>query len=132
MITSVSSKCRGGGFALVEILIAIAILSIAMLAIISGVSAGIAAIGGNRNMTRAMLIARSRLSMYYVYRMREPDVQEEAVKEYPGFSYSRKTGKFEHELFGPVSARRVEITVHWLERGRKKNYTLSYVYPERM
>ena len=76
------SSDRRGGFALVEILIAIAILSIAMLAIISGVSSGIAAISGNRNMTRAMLIARSRLSLYYVYRMREPDV-EEAVKEYP-------------------------------------------------
>jgi len=126
------SSDRRGGFALVEILIAIAILSIAMLAIISGVSSGIAAISGNRNMTRAMLIARSRLSLYYVYRMREPDVQEEAVKEYPGFSYTRKTSKFEHELFGPVNARRVEITVHWMERGRKRNYSISYVYPERM
>ena len=126
------SSERRGGFALVEILIAIAILSIAMLAIISGVSSGIAAISGNRNMTRAMLIARSRLSLYYVYRMREPDVYDEPVKEYPGFSYSRKTSKFEHELFGPVSARRVEITVHWMERGRKRNYTISYVYPERM
>ncbi|MCU0845532.1 MAG: type II secretion system GspH family protein [Spirochaetes bacterium] len=132
MSTSVSNNGRGGGFALVEILLAIAILSIAMLGIISGVSSGIAAIGGNRNMTRAMLIAKSRLSLYHVYRMREPDVQEEPVKEYPGFAYSRKTTKFEHELFGPVSARRVEITVHWLERGRRKNYTLSYVYPERM
>jgi len=126
------STDRRGGIALVEILIAIAILSIAMLAIISGVSSGIAAISGNRNMTRAMLIAKSRLSLYLVYRMREPDVHEEAVKEYPGFSYTRTTSKFEHELFGPVSARRVEITVHWTERGRKRNYTVSYVYPERM
>ena len=131
MNTTYSNEGRGG-VAPVEILIAIAILSIAMPAIISGVSSGIAAISGNRNMTRAMLIAKSRLSLYYVYRMREPDAQEEAVKEYPGFSYSRKTTKFEHELFGPVNARRVEITVHWTERGRKRNYTLSYVYPERM
>ncbi len=119
------------GFAIVEILIAITILSIAMLAILSGVSAGINAITGNKNMTRAMLIARSRCNEFELMRMRGTDIAIEPVKEYPGFYYSRQITRYEHELFGPIDAKRVQITVTWEERGHKRNYSISYIYPEK-
>ncbi len=119
------------GFAIIEILIAITILSIALLGIISGVSSGIVAISGNKNMTKAMLIARSRLNEFMMYNLRGADISSEPVREYPGFTYSRKVARFEHELFGPIGANRVQITVAWTERGISKNYSISYIYPEK-
>lgn len=122
-------NCRG--FAIIEILIAITILSIVMLGIISGVSAGIVAISGNKNSTKAMIIAKNKLNEFLLVRKRGTDIQEEAVKEYPGYNFSRKITRYEHPMFGPLDAKRVEIIVFWEERGMKKNYSISYIYPER-
>jgi type II secretory pathway pseudopilin PulG len=119
------------GFAIIEILIAITILSIVMLGIISGVSAGIVAITGNKNSTKAMIIAKNKLNEFLLLKKRGTDIQEETVKEYPGYSYSRKITRYEHPMFGPLDAKRVEILVLWEERGKKKNYSISYIYPER-
>lgn len=117
------------GFALIEILIALTILSISLVSIISGVSAGILAISGNKNLTRAMIIARSKLSEFEMFNMRGPDISEKEVEEYRGFTFSREVKRFEHELLGPLNANRVMITVHWQERGSDKSYSLSYIYP---
>lgn len=118
------------GFAIIEILIAITILSIVLMGIISGVSAGVVAISANKNLTRAIIIAKSRLNEFLVDNMRGPDIQGESVKEYPGFTYSRQSKRYEHELFGPIGARKVDITITWQERGRDKKYTFNYIYPE--
>jgi type II secretion system protein I len=120
-----------GGFAIIELLIAITILSIVLLGIISGVSKGILAIAQNRNITKAMLIAKNKLAEFQIMRMRAPDVQNDAVKEYEGFTYSRTVTRFEHEFFGPLSAKKLEITVKWEERGTQRNYSISYIYPEK-
>ncbi|HDP79252.1 MAG TPA: prepilin-type N-terminal cleavage/methylation domain-containing protein [Spirochaetes bacterium] len=119
------------GFAIIEILVAITILSIAMLAIISGVSGGIIAISENRNRTLALIIAESKLNEFVLYRRRGSDVRDEPVKEYPGFSYDRIIKRYEHALFGPVDAKKVEIIIKWKERGRPRTYTLSNVYSEK-
>lgn len=124
-----SSAWPGKGFALIEILIAITILSISLVSIISGVSAGIIAISGNKNLTKAMIIARSKLYEFEMVNMRGPDISEKEVEEYQGFTYSREIKRFEHALLGPLNANRVMITVQWQERGRDKNYSLSYIYP---
>ena len=118
------------GFAIIEMLIAIAILSIVLISIISGVSAGIMAITGNKNLTRAMIIAKSKFNEFLIAERRGPNIDSQQIEEYPGFSYSRKTMKYQHEIFGPVPARRVSITVQWKENDLAKKYTLSYVYPE--
>jgi len=120
-----------GGYAIIEILVAINILSIAMLAVISGVSGGIIAISENRNRTRALIIAESKLNEFVLYRRRASDVRDEPVKEYPGFSYDRVIKRYEHALFGPVDAKKVDIIVKWKERGRPRSYTLSSVYSEK-
>jgi len=120
-----------GGFALIEILIAITILSILLLGIFSGLSAGIFAISGNKNLTIAMIIARSKLNEFILEKMRGSDVQKEPVDEYPNFYYSKEVKRFEHEIFGPLDANRVEITVLWKDRGRDKKYNLFYIYPVR-
>lgn len=122
---------KSDAFAIIEILIAITIISIVLTTIISGISAGIVAISGNRNLTIAMIVARSKLNEFQMMRMRGPDIYDEPVKEYPGFSYSRRIKRFEHEIFGPIAAKRVEIVVSWKDRSKKKSYTISYIYPVR-
>ncbi len=117
------------GFAIIEILIAVALLSVVLMSIISGISAGIHAISGNKNLTRAVWTAKSRLNEFKTLNMRGPDLENEPIPEYPGFSYSRSIKRYEHELFGPIPANRVEITVRWKERETEKKYSISYVYP---
>jgi len=120
---------RPGGFAIIEILIAVALLSVVLMSIISGVSAGIHAIAGNKNITRAAMVAKSRLNEFKTLNMRGPDLENEPVEEYPGFTYGRKIERYQHEVFGPIPAQRVEILVKWKERDVEKKYTLSYIYP---
>jgi type II secretion system protein I len=117
------------GFALIEVLIAAAILSVVLLSVISGVSTGINVITGNKNLTRAVLIAKSKLNEFKLLNMRGPDLENEPVEEYPNFSYSRRIQRYEHEMFGPIQAQRVEIIVRWKEGETEKRYSLSYIYP---
>ena len=127
MKTKYSNNIKG--FAIIEILIAITILSITLSGIISGVSAGIVAISGSKDRTIAMIIAKNSLNEFIIARMRGTDITNKQIEEYPGFTYDRETKRFEHELFGPLDARRVEITVRWQAKGRDKDYSISYVYP---
>ncbi len=117
------------GFALIEVLIAAAILSVVLLSVISGVSTGINVITGNKNLTRAVLIAKSKLNEFKLLNMRGPDLENEPVEEYQNFTYSRRIQRYEHEMFGPLQANRVEITVRWKEGETEKRYSLTYIYP---
>jgi type II secretion system protein I len=119
------------GFALIEILIAITILSISLIGITSAVSGGIIAISRNKNLTKAMIIAKSKLNEFELNNMRGPDINNEQVKEYTGFTFSRTVKRFEHELFGPLDAKRIEITIKWQEKERDRVYSLSYIYPSK-
>ncbi len=120
---------QGRGFALIEVLIAAAILSVVLLSVISGVSTGINVITGNKNLTRAVLIAKSKLNEFKLLNMRGPDLENEPVEEYQNFTYSRRIQRYEHEMFGPIQANRVEIIVRWKEGETEKRYSLSYIYP---
>jgi len=117
------------GFALIEILIAVTILSIILLSVYSGVSTSINVISGTRNYTSAMMIARSKLNEFRMARMRGTDLSSEPVDEFPGFNYSRVTERFEHPLLGPLPAKRTEIIVSWRENEKEKKYELSFIYP---
>ena len=118
-----------GGFVLVEILIALAILSTVLISVISGVTSSVYVISGMKNYTHAMLIARTKMNDFILKNMRGTDLKGQQVKEYPGFSYSRVTTRFEHPLFGPMQANITNVTVTWKERGKKKKYKISYIYP---
>jgi type II secretion system protein I len=116
------------GFVLVEILIALAILSIVLISVISGVTSSIYVIAGMRNYTQAMLVARSSMNEFIVRNMRGTDLKDEPLKDYPGFYCTRVTKRFEHPLLGPLPANMTDVIVTWNERGRKKEYKISYVY----
>jgi len=124
-------KRHNGGFAIIEMLIAAAILSTVLISLISGVSAGILAIQGGKGLTRAMLIAKSRMNDFIALDMRGSDIDGEQVAGYDGYTFSRTVSRYESEIFGPLTVRRVEITVRWKEQQRERKYSLSYIYPER-
>jgi type II secretion system protein I len=124
-------KKPNDGFTLIEILVAIAILSISMLGIMSAVSSGILGITKNKNLTTAMLIAQSQMNKFLIDNQRGPDLQDESISEYPGFSFSRTITRYENAMIGPIDAYKVVITVKWLERNQERNYSISYIYQNR-
>lgn len=119
------------GFTLIEILVAIAILSISLLGIMSAVSSGIIGITKNKNLTIAMLIAQTQMNKFLIDNQRGPDLQDVSVPEYPGFTFSRTITRYENPMIGPIDAYKVIITVKWTERNKERIYSISYIYPKR-
>jgi len=119
------------GFALIEVLIAVAILSVILMSLYSGISTSILVIGGAKNYTRAMLIAKTKMNEFRSQRLRGTDLNHEPVDEYPGFNYNRITERFEHPMLGPLPAKKTIITVTWQEKEKTRNYSITYVYPTR-
>ena len=118
------------GFALIEVLVAVTIVSIVVVSIYSGVSTGSMAITQNSNLTKAIIVARSRMNEFRLSGMRGTDLSQEEVKEYPGFVYSRITERYENPMLGPLPAKKTVIKVSWQERGRERNYSLFTVFFE--
>ncbi len=117
------------GFALIEVLIAVTILSIIIVSLYSGVSTGALAIAQNKNMTRAIMIARSQLNDFKNNSMNGPDITAKVLPEYPGFTFDRNIQKYENELLPPlIQAEEVIITVHWKYNNRDRTYSLNYIY----
>jgi type II secretion system protein I len=119
---------KGKGFVLVEILIALAILSTVLISVISGVSSSVYVISGMKNYTMAMLVARTRMNEFILKNFRGTDLKHEEIKDYPGFYMSRVTKRFEHPLLGPLPANVTSIIVTWKERGKRRSYKISYIY----
>jgi type II secretion system protein I len=116
------------GFVLVEILIALAVLSIVLISVISGVTSSVYVISGMKNYTSAMLIAKSNMNDFILKNMRGTDVKNEESRQYPGFYFTRATKRWEHPLLGPLPANITNIIISWKERGRTKKYKISFIY----
>ncbi len=129
MMLKTLEKNIQNGFALIEVLIAVAILSIILMSIYSGISTSINVISGAKNYTRAMFIAKSKMNEFRANRLRGTDLTREMVEEYTGFYHSRTSERFEHPLLGPMPAQKTIITVLWNENNIEKEYSISYIYP---
>ena len=120
------------GFTLVEILIALSILSIVLLSLFSGVSSCIYAIKGNTGYAKAIIIARNKMNEFMALNMRGADLEKEAVEEYPDFRVSRVTERFEHPFLPSlIVAKKTTVTVFWKEGDKERTCWLNYIYPER-
>ena len=122
---------RKQGFALIEILIALAILSTILLAAYSGISTSVNTVKNAKNYSTAIIIAKTKLNEFKMNRMRGPDFSEEPVAGYDSFLCSRVTSKFEHPLLETIDAKRTEITVQWKENGKEQKYAASFIYISR-
>jgi len=119
------------GFALVEVLIAVTILSIVLLSVFSGVSTTIYAMSGQKSYSRAMIVAKNKMNDFILENMRGLDLAHEQVEGYDGYSFSRETARFEHPLLGPLPAKKTVITVYWKDGEKEKEYSISFIYPEK-
>lgn len=121
------------GFALVEILIAVSILSIVLISVFSGVAISARALSEARNRTTAMQIARSEMNLFIQQAMRGPDLSNEPVSDYRGFTISRETVRYEHPFLGQLPVNKTDITVKWKPADsshREQKFKLSYIYSE--
>jgi prepilin-type N-terminal cleavage/methylation domain-containing protein len=131
MAISISkTNSRKNGFALIEILIAMAVFSIVLLNIYPTISSGIVAMTGNKNHTTAVIIAKSQMNEFISQRMRGPDLKDEPVEDNQHFLLTRITDRFEHPLLGPLPAKQTTITVSWKEREKEKSISISYIFAE--
>ena len=119
------------GFALIEVLIALAILSTIILSVYSAISSSKNRIRSAKNYSTAMIIAKTKLNEFKMNRMRTPDFSEEPVAGYDSFLCSKTTSKFEHPLLGTIDAMRTEITVQWKENNKEQKYAVSFIYMPR-
>lgn len=116
------------GFALIEVLVAAAIASIVVLTVYAGVITGAMSVSRNEKLTRAVIIAKSKLADFRLNGMRGTDLLREEVKDYPSFTFTRETKRYENPLFAMVPAKKTTITVEW-DEGKGK-YSLFTVYIE--
>lgn len=119
------------GFVLIEVLIAVTILSVVLLSVFSGISSGINIIGNSRNYTIAMMTGRSLLNEFRSNNMRGTDLKDSPVEGYPDFRYDRISERYENPLFGPLPVMKTEIVVKWKYKGIENNYNLQYIYQAR-
>ena len=119
---------RSRGFALIEVLIAAAILSVVLLSVYSGISSGINIITNSRNYTKSMIIAKSLMNEFRNGDMRGADIHDSPVEDHDSFTYDRITERFDFPLAGPVVLNRTVITVKWRYKGIVNQYDLSMVY----
>ncbi len=124
-----SGITRGNrGFVLIEVLIAVTILSVVLLSVYSGISSGINIIGNSRNYTKAMVLAKSLLNEFRTDKMRGTDVKDVSAEGYEGFTYDRISERYENPMLGPMPAKKTDIVVKWKYKGLSRNYTLSMIY----
>ena len=118
------------GFALIEVLIAVTIVSIVVVSIYRGVMAGSLAISQNAKLTRAIIIAKNKMAEYRLAGMRGTDLSHTDVEGYDGFTFSRVTERFESPMLGALPAKKTVITVFWTADGRERSYSIFTVYFE--
>ena len=121
------SKKRRNGFALIEVLIALAVLSIIILGVYTGLIKSIKMVTEAEDLTNAMTIVRSKLTEFRINRYREPDMSLEEVEGYGNYLYSRTTTNYESELLGPLPAKRTEIKV-FRRKHNKEIYSGAIIY----
>ena len=124
----VAREQHGYGFVLIEVLIAVTILSVVLLSVYSGISSGMNIIGNSRNYTRAMIIAKSLMNEFRADKMKSVDLKSAQVKNYPEYNYDRITERYENPMLGPLPVNKTDIVVKWKYKGIENIYRLSMVY----
>lgn len=119
------------GFVLIEVLIAVTILSVILLSVYSGISSGLNIVGNSKNYTLAMIIAKSLMNEFRLEKMKGVDMKDSPVKNYPDYSYDRITERYENPMFGPLIINQTAIVVKWKYKGVQNSYKLVMVYQVR-
>ena len=119
---------KNNGFVLIEVLIAVTILSVVLLSVYSGISSGINIIGNSKNYTRAMIIAKSLMNEFREDKMKGVDIKDAPVTNYTDFKYDRISERYENPMLGPLPVNKTTIKVKWKYKGIENDYYLTMIY----
>ena len=123
---------RNHGMALIEVIVSIAIFSTVILRIHSAFIVSMNIISDSKNYTKALIIAKSLMNDFRNNNMREADIADSPVDNYPDFTYDRETIVYEDDFITPVIApliiNQTTITVKWKYKDEYRNSQISMIY----
>jgi len=123
---------RNQGMALIEVLVSLAILSPVLLRIYLAFMLSINIIDDSKNHTKAMIIAKSLMNEFRNNNMREADISDSRVANYPDFTYDRETIIYEDDfitpMIKPLIVNKTTIKVKWRYKDKDKSSELSMIY----
>ncbi len=106
-------KRRDGGFMLLEVILAVALLAISMFALIESLGRCLAAARSIQSYTTSEILLANKSFEFRTERPTDIIDQEGVFEDYPGFSWTRKLEMTDNEGLW-----KQEITVYWYERGK--------------
>lgn len=121
---------RPGGFTLLEVLVALAVLSVTLLALYHAFASTVAVNTTAEGLWRAMLYANNELAG--VERRPAPPVsvqQGEFGDDHPLAGYRWQREVSDEEPLPGVTVRKVAYTLTWQEGGREQSYTAEVYVP---
>lgn len=104
---------RAGGFMLLEVILAVALLAISMFAIIESLSRCLAAARAVQSYSTSEILLANKSFEFRTERPTDILDQEGEFEDYPGFSWSRKLDRTDTDGLWTQT-----ITVYWYERGK--------------
>jgi len=126
---------RYQGLALLEVIISVTILSILLLNVYPIFMLNMNIIADSKNQTKALMIAKSLMNEFRNNNMREADISDAAIENYPDFTYDRITERYEDDfitpMIEPLIINKATIKVKWKYKGQDRSSELSMIYQAR-
>jgi len=119
---------RSAGFSLLEVVVALAIMSIALGVLYRAVGGGVRTVGDLSAHSRAVAIGESVLQM----RDTVPAEGWNEAGEWAGFRWSVASAPYEGASGSMVAVHRVQVDVAWFDGLRENRYSLVSLRPQQV
>ena len=120
------ASVRSGGFSLLELVVALAIMSIALGMLYRAVGGGVRTVGDLSAYSRAVALGESVLQM----RDAVPAEGWNESGQWEGFRWSVASAPYEPAAGSAVALHRVQVDVVWADGLREKNFSLASLRPQ--
>ena len=119
---------RSKGFSLLEVVVALAIMSIVLGVLYRAVGGGVRTVGELSDYSRAVIVGESLLQM----RDAVPAEGWNESGQWEGFRWSVASAPYEQQAGSAVALHRVQVEVSWGEATREKSFSLVSLRPQQM
>jgi len=117
---------RSMGFSLLEVVVALAIMSIVLGALYRAVGGGVRTVGDLSEYSRAVIVGESLLQM----RDAVPAEGWNESGQWEGFRWSVASAPYEPQAGSAVALHRVQVDVRWGDGMREKSFSLVSLRPQ--